>query len=129
MSAYLLDTCTFLWLTLEPQKLSPHAREICEHTESSLLLSAVSVWEIVFKNHIGKLPLAIAPPDYIRIYRAHHLIDPLPFSEEAALRQWTLPLKHKDPFDRMLICQAIEADVPIITPDRYIREYGVKTVW
>ena len=129
MSTYLLDTCTFLWLTGEPEELSKRAAKICEDTSNSLLLSPVSAWEIELKFRKGGLELQLDPPEFIRLFRSLHYIETLPFKEEDALQHGRLPFHHKDPFDRMLICQALELDIPIITPDDKIQQYEVKTVW
>jgi len=129
MNDYLLDTCTFLWLTLKPEKLSATARDICENPGNTLLLSAVSVWEIEVKYRLGKLTLKMDPPAFIRTYRPQHFIEALPFREEEALHHGTLPFHHKDPFDRMLICQAIEHGFTLLTPDPKITAYAALVVW
>ncbi|MEM8487842.1 MAG: type II toxin-antitoxin system VapC family toxin [Bacteroidota bacterium] len=129
MSTYLLDTCTFLWLNLEPEALSDRAREICQDIRNSMLLSPVSVWEIELKFRMGNLALTVDPPSFIRQFRSLHLIDTVPFEEEDAFLHAGLPFHHKDPFDRMLICQAIARNIPLLTPDDKISKYAVQTIW
>lgn len=125
MSTYLLDTCTFLWLAGEPEELSRKAAIICEDTSGSLLLSPISVWEIELKYRRGDLLLQLEPPEFIRTFRSLHYIETLPFK----VHHGRLPFHHKDPFDRMLICQALEHDIPILTPDKKIKRYNVETIW
>ncbi len=129
VKAYLLDTCTFLWLTLEPDKLSPRALEVCKNRDNKLFLSAVSAWEIEFKYRRKKLTLAFDPREFVVIYRTQHLIQALPFFERDVFKHAELPFHHRDPFDRMLICQALASDLTILTPDEEITAYDVNTDW
>ena len=126
---YLLDTCTFLWLTGQSKELSSTAREICQSTENLLYLSPVSAWEIEVKYRKGDLVLARPPEIYIPAERRKHYIFELPFEEDAALNYNVLPSVHKDPFDRMLVCQAIEHGLILLTPDKKIKEYPAETAW
>lgn len=125
----LLDTCTFLWLNLAPARLSARAREICGNDNYTLLLSAASAWEITAKHRTGKLLLPVDPLEYIPSRRAANGIASLRFRENDALQLTKLPELHKDPFDRMLICQAIARGLTILTPDPQIRQYPVRTIW
>ncbi len=129
MSAFLLDTCAFLWLSGEPKELSKLVATICKDAANSLLLSPISVWEIELKYRKGDLQLQLDPPEVIRLSRSLHFIESLPFTEQAALQYGRLPFHHKDPFDRMLICQALEHTIPILTPDTKIKKYEVETIW
>jgi PIN domain nuclease of toxin-antitoxin system len=126
---YLLDTCTFLWLNLEPARLSARARAIIADEGVSLLLSAASAWEITAKHRTGQLLLPVEPLEYIPSRRAANRIASLRFREDDALQLTKLPALHKDPFDRMLICQTIGRGLTILTPDPHIRQYPVPTVW
>lgn len=96
---------------------------------NGLYLSAISVWEIVSKHAAGKLELSETPEGLVSSYREDSGIHALPFSEEAALMLSQLPPIHRDPFDRMLICQAIVEGLTILTPDPLIRQYPVRTYW
>ncbi len=125
----LLDTCTFLWIAADAEDLSEHARELFLDTENEVYLSAVSAWEISVKNAIGKLPLPTSPDMFVPFQRERHGIAALPLDEIAALQLPKLPALHKDPFDRMLICQAIAAGLVILTPDEQISRYPVRCVW
>jgi PIN domain nuclease of toxin-antitoxin system len=125
----LLDTCAFLWLVRDDAALSGKARELIVNPENSVFLSSVSVWEMTVKYGLGKLPLADLPYIYIPTERKKHEIESLPLVEEAVAQLGKLPIHHKDPFDRMLICQAIEHDLTILTSDGLIVQYPVKTAW
>jgi len=78
---------------------------------------------------LGKLPLPEPPGRFVPLQRKQHGIDPLQLNEEAALHLSRLPLLHKDPFDRMLVCQAVVHRLVILTPDELIHQYPVRTVW
>ena len=125
----LLDTCVALWLAVEPEKLSAKAAEVVGDGNSVCLLSAVSVWELASKYGLGKLLLPDPPPVLVPQLRAEFRLTELPFGESAAVYGGALPFHHKDPFDRMLVSQAIVAGVAILTPDERIREYPIQTIW
>jgi PIN domain nuclease of toxin-antitoxin system len=125
----LLDTCTFLWVILDEDRLSPRARQVFSDPTNDVLLSSASAWEISVKHAIGKLSLPASPADYVRKKRIVHGIDPLALTEDDALFGASLPLLHRDPFDRMLVCQAIVHGLTILTPDPLIRQYSATTDW
>lgn len=125
----LLDTCTFLWLASDDPRLSPAARQLFQDPANEVFLSAVSVWEIAIKHALGKLPLSAPPQDLIPQWRDTARIQTLPVTEEAALRIADLPDIHHDPFDRMLISQAITDGLVLLTPDPQIRKYAVEFAW
>lgn len=125
----LLDTCTFLWLVTDAPALSRHARAVFAEGENEVYLSAVSTWEIAIKHTLGRLPLPASPEQYVPDQRAKHDIAFLPLQEEATLSLKRLPQIHKDPFDRMLVCQALVHDLVILTPDPLICQYLVSTAW
>lgn len=126
---YLLDTCTFLWLIAGSKDLSKTAREIITNPDHDIYLSAVSCWEIAVKYSLKKLPLPQDPAHYIPRQREQHGIEFLPLSEEASLHVHLLPVLHQDPFDRMLIAQALVDGATLLTPDEIILKYPVKTIW
>ena len=125
----LLDTVTFLWAVTDAPDLSDDARELFVDPGNEVYLSAVSAWEIAVKYALGRLPLPEPPERFVPIQRQQHGIDPLPLDEEAALHLARLPLLHKDPFDRMLVCQAIVHGLVILTPDKLVNQYPVRTMW
>lgn len=125
----LLDTSTFLWIILGAPDLSDHARELFTDPTNEVYLSAVSTWEISIKHGLGKLPLPDTPERFIPAQRERHGIAPLPLHEEATLYLDRLPAYHRDPFDRMLICQAIVHGMTILTTDNLILQYPVRSIW
>jgi PIN domain nuclease of toxin-antitoxin system len=125
----LLDTATFLWVTLDDPRLSDRARTVFEDPSNEVFLSAVSAWEIAVKHALGRLPLPSAPAEFVPAQRVAHDISTLALDERAALRLAELPSLHRDPFDRMLVCQAIENDLVILTSDAAVRAYAVTTEW
>jgi PIN domain nuclease of toxin-antitoxin system len=125
----LLDTATFLWAVSDAPEFSEDAREIFTDPGNEIFLSSVSAWEIAVKYALGRLPLPEPPGRFVPLQRKQHGIDPLQLDEEAALHLSRLPLLHKDPFDRMLVCQAVVHHLVILTPDELIYQYPVRTIW
>lgn len=125
----LLDTCTFLWIVTSDASLSASARKLFSDPANEAFLSAVSAWEIALKHSLGKLPLPRPPSVLVPEERQRHQIQALPLAETAALFCAKLPELHKDPFDRMLVCQAIVAGLTLLTPDPLVTQYPVATVW
>ncbi|MGH7863719.1 MAG: type II toxin-antitoxin system VapC family toxin [Candidatus Binataceae bacterium] len=125
----LLDTCTFLWVALDSPELSKAARTAFSDPTNDVFLSPISAWEISLKHARGRLPLAEPPDRFVPRWRITHAIESLPLSEEAVLKLDRLPQLHRDPFDRILVCQAITEGLAILTPDELIRQYPVRTSW
>lgn len=125
----LLDTCTFLWCIEGGTALSRPARDELSNPGNDVFLSAVSGWEIAVKHSLGKLPLPESPARYVPAQRKARGIEPLPLDEEATLHLALLPQLHRDPFDRMLVCQAIVGGLILVTPDPGITGYPVRTLW
>jgi len=125
----LLDTCTFLWIIADAPDLSKRARELFVDPANNVFLSSVSAWEICVKYGLGRLPLPEPPEKFIPRQREKHGIDPIALEEEAAVYLARLPPSHRDPFDRMLICQAIVHGMVILTPDELVTQYPVRSLW
>lgn len=125
----LLDTCTFLWLITGADELSDQAASLFMDQANEVFVSAVSVWELSVKHSLGRLSLPEAPERLVPAQREQHGIAALPLEERAVLHLHKLPALHRDPFDRMLICQAIEHDCILLTPDPLITQYPVRTLW
>ncbi|MFN0302427.1 MAG: type II toxin-antitoxin system VapC family toxin [Burkholderiales bacterium] len=125
----LLDTCTFLWIVAESSALSATCRNLFRDPDNDIYLSAASAWEITVKHHLGNLPLPLPPQEFVPAQRLAHRIDSLPITEAATVQLASLPDRHRDPFDRMLVCQAIAESLIILTPDALIRQYPVRTMW
>lgn len=126
---FLLDTHAFLWLAAEPEKLSPAVREIVEEGSSTLVLSAASGWEIALLWKLGRIELPEPPASFVSDAMQALLITPLPIGFSAAITAATLPLIHRDPFDRLLVAEAKRNSFTILTRDRIIPEYGVDILW
>lgn len=125
----LLDTCTFLWLISGSSKLSKPAEDAILDPDNGVFLSVVSAWEIGVKNALGRLPLPAPPEQFVPEMRKGHLLATLPLDEESTLQLGRLPDLHKDPFDRMLVCQALQHNLILVTPDESIRQYSVHSLW
>jgi PIN domain nuclease of toxin-antitoxin system len=124
----LLDACTFLWIA-GGQPLSAAAGAAFRDASNDVFLSAASVWEITAKHQTGRLDLPEPPDRLIPTERALRGILPLALDEDSALQLIRLPALHRDPFDRMLVCQAIAHGLAIVTPDPLIRQYPVRVIW
>jgi len=124
----ILDTCTFLWLA-GGQSLPPAAAAVISDPSNDVYLSSVSVWEIVTKYRNGRLPLPEPPDKLIPAERAARGVAALAFDEESALQAMRLPMLHRDPFDRMLIAQAIATGAALVTPDPLVTQYPIRVVW
>jgi PIN domain nuclease of toxin-antitoxin system len=125
----LLDTCTFLWIVGGAPELSSRARELFVDPDNEVYLSVVSAWEIALKHAAGRLPLPELPERFVPAERRRHGIDTLGLDEETALHLGRLPPLHRDPFDRMLVCQAIVHGLVILGPDTLITQYPIRAAW
>ena len=113
-------------------ELSARARAHFADPANETFLSAASAWEIAVKHRLGCLPLPAPPDEFAPFQRAAHGIEPLPVDEEAALhvaKLPDLPDVHRDPFDRLLVAQALVAGLVLLTPDDDIRRYPVRALW
>jgi PIN domain nuclease of toxin-antitoxin system len=124
----LLDTHIFLWYISADQRLPDIVRDSIRDTQNEIYLSAVSIWEAIIKNQIGKLPLPTSPEIYLPEQRERHLISSLALDESSVAQLVKLPMLHRDPFDRILICQALEHDLVIATTDDAICNYAVNVL-
>jgi len=125
----LLDTCTFLWVVGGDRALSPAAARLFAAPENDVYLSAASAWEIAIKHQLGRLTMNEPPDRFVPAQREAHAIEPLPLDEESVLHLSRLPALHRDPFDRILVCQAIVHGLTILTPDPLVAQYPARTVW
>lgn len=125
----LLDTCTFLWIASDSRRLSKNAAAAFLDRNNERYLSAASAWEIAIKYATGRLSLSEKPDVLIPRVREASAIESLEIDEESALRAGRLPALHSDPFDRMIVAQAIVHGMTILTPDPEIERYGVRVLW
>jgi PIN domain nuclease of toxin-antitoxin system len=121
----LLDTHVFLWYITADPKLPAPFRAAIQDPANEVYLSVASVWEAVIKHQLGKLPLSTPPADYLPRQRNAHGIASLPIEEGAMADLASLPPLHRDPFDRLLIAQAIQHRLTIATVDPAISTYPV----
>jgi len=121
----LLDTHIFLWLISGDARLPILFRDVIREPINTVYLSTASLWEIIIKYQLGKLPLPQSPEIYIPRQRLNHQIKSLAVSESSLKYLVSLPNLHRDPFDRVLISQALENNLTIITVDPEILNYNV----
>lgn len=124
----LFDTHMFIWWTSEPAKLSPRVLALCEDTANTLVLSVVSVWEIHIKSQLGKLTVTVPLEEVIEEQQRVNNVAVLPLDLKHVLALQTLPVQHKDPFDRMLIAQALVEDAVILSVDHAFANYPVRVL-
>ena len=119
----LLDTHVFLWAFWQPHKLKPNVREALQNPENILILSVVCVWEMQIKAQIGKLDLPMSVQEFVTVQRALNHVQSLSVFERHIWTLGTLPMHHKDPFDRLLIAQAVSEKWLLVTADRVFTQY------
>ena len=118
----LLDTHTFLWYISADKQLSAGYLAQLRSPENTVYLSVVSLWEAIIKYQLGKLPVPRPPHLYLPEQRRRHQILNLDVDEESLLPLTSLPPLHRDPFDRLLICQAIAKNMSLATQDDQISQ-------
>jgi PIN domain nuclease of toxin-antitoxin system len=131
MNTYLIDSHVWLWAASDPHKLSSKATRILRDPDCKLALSLASVWEIAIKVSKGKLSLS-STDNIDRVVlnvNADLGVSLLSITLEHIHRTHELPWLHKDPFDRMLIAQAISLNIPIITADPHFNSYPIEAIW
>jgi len=121
---YLLDTHIFLWMLADPNRIKPSARKIIENPAQAVFVSAVSGVEIESKRKLGK----ISAPDQLESEIEKRGLQELPFHYKHSPWLSKLPDIHQDPFDRMLIAQALSERMTLITHDRKILSYDIRTL-
>lgn len=124
----LLDTCIFLWLISGDNRLGGPLHKKISDPNNEVFLSTVSIWESIVKYQIGRLSLPEPPSKYIPKQRERHSILSLPLDEASVIHLSELPSIHRDPFDRMLVCQALEHHLTLVTVDNIVRSYPVETI-
>jgi len=120
----LLDTHIFLWALAEPEKLDAKARAMLETRANTIYVSAITVAELTIKASLGKLPLPFNPVDMIE----RSGFEMLDFSGNDALLLQNMPFHHRDPFDRMLVAQALAHDFYLMSRDEKFSDYGCKLI-
>jgi PIN domain nuclease of toxin-antitoxin system len=126
---YLLDTNVWLWSLKSPELIGDEGRQILEHGEEEIYLSAVTTWEISIKMRLGKLSFAGPPAQHVPRFMAKQGLRPLSVTHSHAAKVYELPTHHNDPFDRILVAQALVEDMVILTADRFFRKYPAELLW
>jgi len=123
----LVDTCVVIWLATGERPIPDHVASAIATGEVSI--SAATAWEIALKYARGILPLVEPPERFVARVRKRYILASLSIDEESTLNVRKLPLRHRDPFDRILVSQAIVHGLTIVTPDPLIAQYPVRTLW
>jgi PIN domain nuclease of toxin-antitoxin system len=126
---YLLDSGVWLWSISSEEKISAKGRQILENGREELYLSAATSWELGIKMRLGKLRLLSPPAQCIPLFMAKQGLLPLPVTHLHATTVYDLPAHHRDPFDRLIIAQAIAEGMTVLTSDRIFGKYPVAVVW
>lgn len=127
----LLDTHTFLWWIADDPQLSARARRVLGDSSNAVYFSAASGWEIAIKARRGRLSLAAGEDleSFVAQQMAANGFEVLPINLRHALRIHSLPDHHKDPFDRMLVAQAISEELALVSANRTLAAYKVRVLW
>ena len=125
----LFDTQAFLWAVSDDPQLSSTARAIFVDPKNEVIVSVASVWEMIVKAVAGKLPIPRPANSYIRAQLTKTSVAVLPILLHHALHVENLPMHHRDPFDRIILSQALEEKIPIVSSDRKFRLYPVQLIW
>lgn len=125
----LVDTQAFLWYANGDDRLPTVMRSVMRSPDNELWLSVASSWEIAIKHLAGKLELELPASTFVSEARQRLGLLTLPIDEASVAHLPKLPQLHKDPFDRILMCQSIEHGLMLVTNDDNIRKYPVKTIW
>ena len=125
----LLDTHAFLWWVGDSPRLSRRAKNSIANARNQCLVSVASGWEIAIKISLGKLRIDAALDRFLPEQLAANGFQPLSIDLKHTARVARLPFHHHDPFDRLLVAQAIEEELAVVTADPVFTRYGVKRVW
>jgi PIN domain nuclease of toxin-antitoxin system len=127
MSKILLDTHTFLWLADTPERLPERVRTLVAKPDTERIVSIASLWEIAIKKSLGKLSTRHTVPEFMQTYQDVMVFLPIQAPHLAIIE--SLPLHHRDPFDRLIIAQAMAENIPVVSIDTAFDAYRVERVW
>jgi PIN domain nuclease of toxin-antitoxin system len=125
----LLDTQAFIWLSSDDNQLSKKARKIFLDEKNNFFLSLASIWEMSIKSSLGKLKLRPSLERFILNELQENDVEQLAITFKHVIKIQSLPFHHWDPFDRLLIAQALVEEIPILSIDTAFDSYGVKRIW
>jgi len=126
---YLLDSMVWLWSIHAVRKLNDACLAILQNGREEIYFSAASAWEMSIKARLGKLNLPAPPTQCIPTFTARQGLRSLPVTQFHAVKTYDLPLYHDDPFDRLIIAQAIVERMTVLTSDRVFGKYAVNVLW
>ncbi len=129
MNRYLLDTHTFLWMVGEEERLARRVRQILLSARNECFLSVASAWEIGILVRIGRIRLPRSVEEWLPETLRRTSLKPLPLRMSIALRATTLPMHHKDPFDRLLVATAQLEDLTLLSKDPQLLAYDIPVLW
>ncbi|MCD4691864.1 MAG: type II toxin-antitoxin system VapC family toxin [Calditrichales bacterium] len=126
---YLIDTHTLLWIVTNDPKLSAKAKDLYLDSENEIFISMASIWELSIKSSLGKISLEQPLDEFVDEHVKGNDIRILKIESPHVLRIENLPFYHRDPFDRLIISQSIEDNIPIIGSDKTFDSYPIKRIW
>ncbi len=129
MNRLLLDTNAFLWWTADPGALSRVAHAAIADAQTEVWVSHATAWEMAIKAGTGKLRLPVPAGAFFTEHVSRNRFTGLPLTLRDVARVEHLPPHHRDPFDRVLVAQALERDLALVSSDALLREYGIELVW
>ena len=125
----LLDTHAFIWYTTDSSRLTATGRSLIDNGENDILLSTASVWEMAIKHSIGRLTFSMPFMEFIKQQIAVNRIDILEITFDHIEVVASLPLHHRDPFDRLIIAQSMAEQIPVLSRDAFFGAYAIARVW
>ena len=125
----LLDTHALLWIVTKDRRLSKKARGLFLDTNNVVLVSAASIWEMAIKKSLGRLDMTDSLEDFVHEHIMGNDIGLLAIQLEHLYRIETLPFHHRDPFDRLIVAQALVEKIPILSADTSFDSYPIERIW
>ena len=125
---YLIDTQILIWMIIDTEKIPKNIHNILNNTKNEIFISSVSIWEIAIKTSVKKLLLPFELRKLTEEIKNMNIAI-LDISSEHLIKVADLPFHHKDPFDRLIISQAIIENLPIISSDKNFDYYEIKNIW
>ena len=127
--SYLLDTQSLLWLLTDDHRLTETVKSTFLKMENDILVSIASLWEMAIKISLNKLSIEGTLEKFTEEHILGNAIEFLPVEPAHVFRLENLPFYHRDPFDRLIIAQAVEENLPIISSDRVFDKYKIRRIW
>ena len=125
----MIDTHTLIWYEADDPKLSARANLAVSDASNDCLVSVATLWELAIKTGIGRLELSVPFHELVRERIRADRLSILPITGEHLIAVADLPMHHRDPFDRMLVAQALVERIPIVSVDAALERYGVERIW